>query len=319
MLRVLPRNRRRLFVLLLMLVACSSGEPATPSTARRSEAQPIKQPAPPAQAVPAASVRKPTPVSPGEVPRTPLWRQALNDTLRAPALPAVTVLATTVIALLAFLAITLRTLIRWRRTVGSGMEAVVPMHLEQRLSRLNKEQLDALAELRDATDRRFTAALTSLEEEQQQQVQLLRQLRGELDRRDAEIRSLRGQLDGAEKDAQARRLVKLANFVNNLRRQVDAQQLQPTDALSFLHDEIRDGLAEHAVEEVVPDVGAAVASQPDSLLEIARQETDTRTGGTGAAALIAAVLAPAYIRRTTVGETIVLQKARITVTRETPA
>jgi len=313
---VLPRTRRRPLLLLLMAVACASDEPATP---HRLEAQAIKQPAQPAQAVPAASVRQPTPVARKDVPRTPAWRQALNDTLHAPALPAVTVLATAVLALLAFLAITVRTLVRWRRTVGSGMEAVVPMHLEQRLGRVTKEQLDALAALRDATDRRFTAVLTSMEEEQQQQVQLLRQLRGELDRRDAEIRSLRSQLEGAEKDAHARRLVKLANFANNLRRQVLASQLQPNDALSFLHDEIRDGLAEHAVEEVVPAVGAAVAAQPDGLHEIVRQEIDTHAGGTGSAALIAAVLAPAYIRRTTVGETIVLQKARITVTQENPA
>lgn len=312
---VLPRTRRRPLLPLLMVVACASGAPSTP---RRVEAQAIKQPAPPAQAVPAPSVRQPTPVARKDVPRTPAWRQALNDTLRAPALPAVTVLATAVLALLAFLAITVRTLVRWRRTVGSGMEAVVPMHLEQRLARLTKEQLDALAALRDATDRRFTAVLTSMEEEQQQQVQLLRQLRGELDRRDAEIRSLRSQLDGAEKDAHARRHVKLANFVNNLRRQVDARQLQPTDALSFLHDEIRDGLTEHAVEEVVPQVGAAVAAQQDGLVEVIRQEPEVHARGTGAEAVITAVLAPAYIRRTTLGETIVLQKARITVTWETP-
>jgi hypothetical protein len=206
------------------------------------------------------------------------------------------------------------TILRWRRTVPSGMEAVIPVQLEENLTRAIRDGVGALAAQQVVAIQRMAQLITQLHDAQQQHDLVLTKLRTELDRKDADNKHLRNLVASSERDSHIRRVIKLANFVGNLRLRAAAGTTSASDALQFLSEEVMDTIAEQGVDVFTPQIGSFLGTLDSEHIDVVDDSTFQISGASHPNATIATVLAPAYLRTIPGGETHVLQRARVSIT-----
>lgn len=204
-------------------------------------------------------------------------------------------------------------ILRWRRAVEGGLEAVVPQTLETNLANVLKRQVAALDQRIDATSAYVHRALTETERHLASLEEIVKKLRDELDRKDADNKHLRSLLNPVHKEEQIRHAVKLSRFLDSVRAQLGDGRLAPDQALSFLSDEIRDTLEGHNVRTLIPDADQIL---DDKWLELVNIENEAalKTGvSEDVKMIIRSVKTPAYVRYESDGTTQVIQKALVTV------
>jgi hypothetical protein len=216
------------------------------------------------------------------------------------------------LALLVIIRLT-RVMLRWRRDAGSGMEAVVPSTLLSALAELIDTRLQASqAEMR-RTQLDARGMLEVARGEHRTLMELVRQLRQELDSKDQDLERMRNLIASAEQESYIRSSIRLHSMLNQLAHQIGETTLAPAEAFAFLEAELRDVLDEKGVAVIAPETlgnGAEMTELFDTIPAEQSSTIDGERSGTEEKELTR-MIAPAYGRRNADGTIGVIRKGRL--------
>jgi len=146
--------------------------------------------------------------------------------------------------------ITVNWLMKWRRSVSQGMEAVVPVGLLKSFQEWQK--------FLNKRDEHNQNVINDIENSISKFPESLEILKKELDSKEQELKRLRGLSESVEKDRAIKKLTALHSKFSALEEQARLGKVELSVALDFLKEDIADVFEEIGIEIISPNVGTLI-------------------------------------------------------------
>jgi hypothetical protein len=169
--------------------------------------------------------------------------------------------ATGVIILIAFLVISnvlmllaLLMILKWRRTVSDGMEAIVPNNLMDSLNKFSGNQI-SLAKWLESNISKINLDLAK-------QSEVVSILKKELAIKEDELSKFKQLNLTRDSEILVSKVVKLHSNLSKLSSQIDSGLITQNGAIIFLKDELADVFEELGISQISPTIGLPVKDLP---------------------------------------------------------
>ncbi len=169
--------------------------------------------------------------------------------------------ATGVIILIAFLVISnvlmllaLLMILKWRRTVSDGMEAIVPNNLMDSLNKFSGNQI-SLAKWLESNISKINLDLAK-------QSEVVSILKKELAIKEDELSKFKQLNLTRDSEILVSKVVKLHSNLSRLSSQIDSGLITQNGAIIFLKDELADVFEELGISQISPTIGLPVKDLP---------------------------------------------------------
>jgi len=141
-------------------------------------------------------------------------------------------------------------LMKWRRSVSNGMEAVVPVELIKSFHEWQKTL--------NKRDGLYQNVINGIENSISKFPESLEIFKKELDSKEQELKRLRGLSESVEKERAIKKLTALHSKFSAVEEQARLGKIELSVALDFLKEDIADVFEEIGIEIISPNVGSSI-------------------------------------------------------------